>query len=111
MKANGSVVLGIIALIMVCFACVVLVLYRVGGGRNSTSKTVRYAGRLGKLLFAASVVLIAIGLILVPSGEGFQIENPTYGSLGNRPNIVHYHGKTVDAPAQLYDSESADHDM
>ena len=74
MKANGSVVLGIIALIMVCFACVVLVLYRVGGGRNSTSKTVRYAGRLGKLLFAASVVLIAIGLILVPSGEGYMEE-------------------------------------
>ena len=71
MKANGSVVLGIIALIMVCFSCIVLVLYRVGGGRNSTSKTVRYAGGLGKLLFAASVVLIAIGLILVPSGEGY----------------------------------------
>ena len=78
MKANGSVVLGIIALIMVCFSCIVLVLYRVGGGRNSTSKTVRYAGGLGKLLFAASVVLIAIGLILVPSGEGFTTEDDEF---------------------------------
>ena len=83
MKANGSVVLGIIALIMVCFSCIVLVLYRVGGGRNSTSKTVRYAGGLGKLLFAASVVLIAIGLILVPSGEGFTTEEDEF----NKPTL------------------------
>ena len=81
MKANGSVVLGIIALIMVCFSCIVLVLYRVGGGRNSTSKTVRYAGGLGKLLFAASVILIAIGLILVPSGEGYTEDEDFTGNL------------------------------
>ena len=73
MKTNGSVVLGIIALIMVSIACVVLIFYRFGGGRESNSKTIRYAGRLGKLLFAASVILIAIGLIAVPSkGEGFN---------------------------------------
>ena len=88
MKTNGSVVLGIIALIMVGFACVVLVLYRVGGGRESTSKTVRYAGRLGKLLFAASVILIAIGLIAVPSGEGFEIYNPGQQHSGTFINPV-----------------------
>ena len=72
MKTNGSVVLGIIALIMVSIACLVLIFYRYGGGRESNSKTIRYAGRLGKLLFAASVILIAIGLIAVPSkGEGY----------------------------------------
>ena len=72
MKANGSVVLGIIALIMVCLSCIVLVLYNVGGGRESTSKIVRYAGNSGKLLFAVSIILIAISLIFTPTPVKFQ---------------------------------------
>lgn len=92
MKTNGSVVLGIIALIMVSIACLVLIFYRYGGGRESNSKTIRYAGRLGKLLFAASVILIAVGLIAVPSkGEGYTDDNDVSEIIGDENLLVEDH--------------------
>ena len=77
MNDNSSYVLGLIALIMVSVSCVFFVFYRAGGGRESRSKTVRYAGYLGKLLFAASVILLSVSVLNgFAKGEGFR-ENLT----------------------------------
>ena len=73
MNDNSSYVLGLIALIMVSVSCVFFVFYRAGGGRESRSKTVRYAGCLGKLLFAASVILLSVSVLNgFAKGEGFR---------------------------------------
>ena len=73
MNRNSSYVLGLIALIMVSVSCVFFVFYRAGGGRESRSKTVRYAGCLGKLLFAASVILLSVSVLNgFAKGEGFR---------------------------------------
>ena len=73
MNDNSSYVLGLIALIMVSVSCVFFVFYRAGGGRESRSKTVRYAGCLGKLLFAASVILLSVSILNgFAKGEGFR---------------------------------------
>ena len=73
MNYNSSYVLGMIALIMVSISCVFFVFYRAGGGRDSRSKTVRYSGHLGKLLFAASVILLSVSVLNgFAKGEGFR---------------------------------------
>ena len=83
MNDNSSYVLGLIALIMVSVSCVFFVFYRAGGGRESRSKTVRYAGCLGKLLFAASVILLSVSVLNgFAKGEGFR-ENLTSNELSS----------------------------
>ena len=93
MNDNSSYVLGLIALIMVSISCVFFVFYRAGGGRESRSKTVRYAGCLGKLLFAASVILLSVSVLNgFAKGEGFRENLKHYcrvgGSIGGRCTIL-----------------------
>ena len=88
MNDNSSYVLGLIALIMVSVSCVFFVFYRAGGGRESRSKTVRYAGCLGKLLFAASVILLSVS-VLNGFAKGEGRENYQDDIEGDKTAMVH----------------------
>ena len=99
---NGSYVLGIISLIMVSVSCVLFVFYNVGGGRKSNSKNVRYAGYLGKLLFAASVILLSVSVLNgFAKGEGFR-ENLKQGGKG----LWCDEDQTGDSPCERYPSDT-----